>query len=128
MTDICEAEQAACPNCGSPARKDRYYGKAEWVCLSHGYGADYIPQTTEACELIRSLREELAEAEAKIDHQKSCIRGLHKKLEGLLPMHGVGRRHVLHKWRMDRQMLWSVAEQLQERNEELAKAKGAANE
>ena len=49
-----------CPNCGSAARKDRYYGKAEWVCLSHGYGADYIPQTTEACQLIRSLREELA--------------------------------------------------------------------
>ena len=51
-----------CPNCGSAARKDRYYGKAEWACLSHGYGADYSPQTTEACQLIRSLREELAEA------------------------------------------------------------------
>ena len=50
-----------CPNCGSAEITFRY-GKARWICGSHGHGADYFPHQTTVCELIRSLRDELAGA------------------------------------------------------------------
>lgn len=63
-----------CPNCGSAEITFRY-GKARWICGSHGHGADYFPHQTAICQLIRSLREELRVA--KLDHAEAMEHAEH---------------------------------------------------
>ena len=61
-----------CPNCGS-ARRIYLSGVSEYVCgtqIHDEYGVTY---EATACELIRSLREELAKAKATLkEHELVC--------------------------------------------------------
>ncbi len=82
----------SCPNCGSAVNENsRYnvgeYQKYECGCMTSGFGDSRKACPTQACRLIRSLREELAAA--------------NQVIEGLEPL---AKYYVEHKERCYDQM------------------------